>query len=294
MRKINNEIRIIAPAKLNLNLNVKKKDSDGLHFLESQVCFINLYDTIYLSEDNITSISQLTNKSNFIIKDETLLLKSLERFKIRFNWKKNFKVTFEKNIPIGAGLGGGSADAAAILLGLKILYNQENPNKKISQKEILDLGFSIGSDVPSCMYSKSLLISGKGEKISLSTTPNNFIYLIIYPGINLSTKAVFKSFEKFNNEPSLTGKYGNIKIHNSLLLNACRVEPQIKSVLDLLNSLENITAFGMTGSGSTCFGIFDNLSNLKKALHQANPKIKENWFIWFGRKKEFGFNRILY
>ena len=106
-------------------------------------------------------------------------------------------------------------------------------------QEILDLGFSIGSDVPSCMYSKSLLISGKGEKISLSTTPNNFIYLIIYPGINLSTKAVFKSFEKFNNEPSLTGKYGNIKIHNSLLLNACRVEPQIKSVLDLLNSLDD-------------------------------------------------------
>ena len=91
MKKINNEIRIIAPAKLNLNLNVKKKDSDGLHFLESQVCFINLYDTIHLSEDNITSVSQLNDKSNFIIKDETLLLKSLKKFKMHFNWKKKFQ-----------------------------------------------------------------------------------------------------------------------------------------------------------------------------------------------------------
>ena len=292
MNKITNQICILAPAKINLNLDVLKKDFDGYHFLNSQICFINLCDYIYLSENSKTTITQINKKSNFILKSETIIFKTLMLFKNHFNWEKNFKILFSKNIPIGAGLGGGSADAAATLLGLMYLYNKESFSKKITNKEIIKLGFFIGSDVPSCIYSNSLFLSGKGEIISPSQTPKNLIYLIIYPDKNLSTKKVFSFFKQ--NRPVHANKFQNIEIRNSLLLSACEIEPVIKNVLNTLKSLNNIKAFGMTGSGSTCFGIFSNSIDLKNALEDLKGKANENWFIWHGSKKEFGFKRILY
>ena len=132
MSKLKQKICISAPAKLNLNLNVLNKDSDGYHFLQSQICFINLCDFIFIKESKKTTIKQLVQKSNFILNDETILSKTINLFKDQFKWEKNYQINFIKNIPIGAGLGGGSADAAAMLIGLKYLYNKENLRKKIS------------------------------------------------------------------------------------------------------------------------------------------------------------------
>ena len=291
MSNIKNQICISAPAKLNISLKVLHKDSDGYHFLKSKICFINLCDYIFISENNKTTIKQLTQKSNFILEDETILSRTISMFKDKFKWKKSFQIKFIKNIPIGAGLGGGSADAAAMLIGLKYLYNKENLAKKISFKDILKLGFLIGSDVPSCVYSKSILASGKGENISFSKTPRNQKYLIIYPGINLSTKKVFSLFK---NENKVNSKTSRILNNNSLLLTACKIEPKIKEVLDFLKNLKNIQTYGMTGSGSTCFGIFNNYLDLKLALEKSTHNTNKKWFIWYGNKKEFGYNRVLY
>ena len=291
MSKLKQKICISAPAKLNLNLNVFNKDSDGYHFLQSQICFINLCDFIFIKESKKTTIKQLVQKSNFILNDETILFKTINLFKDQFKWEKNYQINFIKNIPIGAGLGGGSADAAAMLIGLKYLYNKENLRKKISLKDILSLGFLIGSDVPSCIYSKSILVAGKGEKISFSKVTNNQKYLIIYPGINLSTKKVFSLFKKQKLVKYQIDKTLN---KNSLILTASQIEPKIKEVLNHLKDLKNIRSYGMSGSGSTCFAIFSNTLDLKCALEQLTKSVNKKWFIWYGNKKEFGYNRILY
>ena len=291
MSKLKQKICISAPAKLNLNLNVFNKDSDGYHFLQSQICFINLCDFIFIKESKKTTIKQLVHKSNFILNDETILSKTINLFKDQFKWEKNYQINFIKNIPIGAGLGGGSADAAAMLIGLKYLYNKENLRKKISLKEILNLGFLIGSDVPSCIYSKSILVAGKGENISFSKVTNNQKYLIIYPGINLSTKKVFSLFKKQKLVKYQIDKTLN---KNSLILTASQIEPKIKEVLNHLKDLKNIRSYGMSGSGSTCFAIFSNTLDLKCALEQLTKNANKRWFIWYGNKKEFGYNRILY
>ena len=290
------EICILAPAKLNLNLHVISKDIDGYHFLKSHVCFLKLYDYIYISKSNKTVINQEKIKSSFSLNNETILFKTLKLFKEKYNWSQSFNIRFIKNIPIGAGLGGGSADAAALLLGLRLIYNQKtNLDKKVQIKDILKLGFLIGSDVPSCIYSKSAIIAEKGEKVFFLKTPKQFKFLLIYPNIRLSTKKVFKNFDI--NKSSITflnNSDQNIQTHNSLLQSACEIEPKIKKVIEAFKSLKNISAYGMTGSGSTCFGIFSNSLDLDFALKTLTKERNNNYFIWHGNKKEFGYNRFLY
>ena len=291
------EICILAPAKLNLNLHVIGKDIDGYHFLKSHICFLKLYDYIYISKSKKTIINQEKLKSSFNLNNETILFKTLKLFKEKYNWSQNFNIRFIKNIPIGAGLGGGSADAAALLLGLRLIFNQKtNLNKKVLIKDILKLGFLIGSDVPACIYSKSAIISKKGENIIFCKTPKQFKFLLIYPKIRLSTKKVFKKFDKNKRStPFLSNSRSqNIKTYNSLLESACEIEPKINKVIETLKSLKNITAYGMTGSGSTCFGVFSNSIDLEFALKTLTKERNNNYFIWHGNKKEFGDNRFLY
>ena len=290
------DICIIAPAKLNLNLRIIRKDFDGYHFIKSHVCFLKLCDYIYISKSKKTSIYQDKLNSSFSLNNETILFKTLELFREKFNWTQNFNIKFIKNIPIGGGLGGGSADAAALLLGLRLLFNIEtNHYRKIQIKDILKLAFSIGSDVPSCIYSKSLIIGKKGENISISKTPSEYKFLLIYPNTRLSTKKVFQAlYKNKKSKPLAASSLENIKIHNSLLQAACSLEPKIEKTLKTLKSLKNITGYGMTGSGSTCFGIFKSSIDLKSALTALPKDVTDNFFIWHGNKKEFGYNRILY
>ena len=117
------KIVVLAPVKLNLNLIVLNKDLDGYHFLKTHICFLNFCDKIYLSKDNENSINQLNKKSKFKLRKDTLLLKSFKLFTERYGIINHFKIDFTKNIPIGAGLGGGSAAAGALLLGLRFWYN---------------------------------------------------------------------------------------------------------------------------------------------------------------------------
>ena len=110
---------ISAPAKLNLNLCVGDKSSHGLHFLESDICFLELIDRIYLKFSKNDTFYQNKNNSFMINPKKNLILQSIKKFRSHTNWDKKFEIYLDKNIPIGAGLGGGSADAAATLASSK-------------------------------------------------------------------------------------------------------------------------------------------------------------------------------
>ena len=249
-------ISLIAPAKLNLNLSIKDKLKNGYHSLESDICFLDLYDEIKIEISNLNSI-EISDKSAFILKDESILLETLNCFNKEFKNKNKFKITLNKNIPIGAGLGGGSSDSATLLLGLRYFYNRNPHNsKKITFTKLKELGLKIGSDVPACIVGKSLKLSGIGEKLERIYVPKHYKFLLIYPNKSLSTKLVFDNFN-FRTENNLSPMYFNkIKIYNSLKFASQSIEPEIKKILKILKSFEKIIAFGMTGSGSSCFGIF--------------------------------------
>ena len=287
-------ITLIAPAKLNLNLKVKNKLKNGYHSLESDVCFLDLYDVINIEISNLNKI-KISDKSTFILKDENILSKTLKRFNSEFKNKNKFKITLKKNIPIGAGLGGGSSDSAALLLGLRYFYNRNPYNsKKITLTKLKEIGLKIGSDVPACIVGKSLKLSGIGEKLEKIYIAKNYKFLLIFPNRNLSTKLVFDNFD-FRTEKNLNPMYFNkIKIYNSLKFVSQSIEPEIKNMFKILKSFKKIIAFGMSGSGSSCFGIFRNSQDLMNDKEFERLKFKKNYFIWHGNKKEFGYNRIIY
>ena len=287
-------ISLIAPAKLNLNLRIKEKLKNGYHSLESDVCFLDLYDEINIEISNLNSI-EISDKSTFFLKDESILLKTLNYFNREFKNKNKFKITLKKDIPIGAGLGGGSSDSATLLLGLRYFYNRDPLNsKKITLRKIKEIGLKIGSDVPACIVGKSLKLSGIGEKLKKIYVAKNYKFLLVYPFKILSTKSVFDNFN-FSKENSSKQMYFNkIKIYNSLKPVAESIEPEIKNILKILKSFNKIIAFGMSGSGSSCFGIFKNSQDFINDKEFERLKLKKDYFIWHGNKKEFGYNRILY
>ena len=124
-----NSLSLIAPAKLNLNLIIIDKLDSGYHSLESDICFLDLYDEINMKISNFNEIV-VSDKSTFFLKDENILLRTLNYFNSEFNNNNKFNITLKKNIPVGAGLGGGSSDSATLLLGLRHFYNEDPYNSK--------------------------------------------------------------------------------------------------------------------------------------------------------------------
>ena len=287
-------ISLIAPAKLNLNLGVKDKLKNGYHSLESDICFLDLYDEINIEINKLDCI-EISDKSTFTLTDESILLKTLNCFNREFKNRNKFKITLKKDIPIGAGLGGGSSDSATLLLGLRYFYNRDpNNSKKISLTKLREIGLKIGSDVPACIVGKSLKLSGIGEKLKKIYVPKNYKFLLIYPNKTLSTKLVFDHFNLINENNLNPMYFEKIKIFNSLKFTAQSIEPEIKKILKILKSFKKIIAFGMSGSGSSCFGIFKNSSDFVHDKEFEKLKLKKYYFIWHGNKKEFGYNRIIY
>ena len=217
---MNKNYYIKAPAKLNLNLTVKKGSNNGLHFLESDICFLELTDTLSFQFSNKDIFTQdISNKTLIVDPKDNLILRALKEFRNLTNWRKFFSIYLQKKIPVGAGLGGGSADAAATLILLRKLFNNETKTNKVSKNTLFKVGKKIGSDVPACIESKDLKLKGYGDKIFRNKIHDGFYFLIVNPNIKLSTGDVFNYFDKNPikkiQESNLF--WDNININNSLL-----------------------------------------------------------------------------
>jgi len=287
---------IEAPSKLNLNLFVTGINDKGLHLLKSHVCFLELSDQIYIKY-NLEDEFHQTSKNNLLLVNpkNNLLSKTIDAFRLYTNWTQNFKIILDKKIPIGAGLGGGSADAAATLILLSTLYNNNKDIKqKITSISLNKIALSLGSDVPACLKGRDLLLEGYGEKLTKSVIPNGYYFLLINPNVNLSTKSVFDQYKKFikdtNHNTNLY--FESIPIYNSLLSSAIMLAPSISFILSNLKNASNITTYGMTGSGSTCFGIFKSLEDIIVFKEKFLKISNHPFFIWYGKKKNYRFNRV--
>jgi len=290
---LNKNYYIKAPAKLNLNLTVKKWSNNGLHFLESDICFLELTDTLSFQFSNKDIFTQdISNKTLIVDPKDNLILRALKEFRNLTNWRKFFSIYLQKKIPVGAGLGGGSADAAATLILLRKLFNNETKTNKVSKNTLFEVGKTLGSDVPACIESKDLKLKGYGDKIFRNKFHDGFYFLIVNPNIQLSTKDIFIYFDDMkNNKIERTNIFwDNINIQNSLLKPAIKLAPEISSIINSLANSKKIVAYGMTGSGSSCFGIFKNLNDINASLKYFNKR----YFIWFGKKKNYSLNRVCY
>ena len=137
---------------------------------------------------------------------------------------------------------------------------------------------------------RDLKLSGYGNKIKRQIISKNYYFLLINPNIKLSTKEVFNRFNTQSEQRLIRKKFffDNITIYNSLLEPAIYLAPQIQSILAILETIPNIVTYGMSGSGSTCFGIFNDIKNISY-IHKY---FKDNYFIWYGKKRDYSVNRV--
>ena len=262
-----------AYAKINLFLNVLNKTKNNLHKLKSLVCFIDLYDEIVITESKDFSIKIKGPFKNFIKRN--IIEKTFVTFSNFINLKTNYKISLNKKIPVSAGLGGGSADAAVVLQGLNFLNK-----KKIKQKDLFKIAMKIGSDVPACLYNKNVFFSGYGQILSKAPKIPQFSILLINPRKELSTKKVFSLYKSKKSKKISNLKYKNffswiLKQNNDLQKYSEKFVPEIKEMLIFLNSSKNCFFSKMTGSGPTVFGLFRKKIDAKKVyllLKKKHPK----------------------
>jgi 4-diphosphocytidyl-2-C-methyl-D-erythritol kinase len=260
-----------APAKINLFLNVVGKRQDGYHLLESLFIPIpGLYDVIKV--EAAQELSCVMEGCPAI--PNNIALKVASQLKERFAIKPGAKITIIKKIPISAGLGGGSSDAAATLKLLLALWGIT-----MSDSEQIEFAARVGADVPFFLKSNTAFIQGIGEIITPVKLNLNLPLLLVNPGVEVNTAKVFQEgFPQFTNKLKEIGTQTLIeqiyKGKNDLEANALKFAPQVGEVLDCLRALPNCQLARMSGSGATCFAIF---TDLKSAI-SAQAQLPKNWW----------------
>jgi 4-diphosphocytidyl-2-C-methyl-D-erythritol kinase len=257
-----------AHAKINLALDVIKKRDDGYHDLKMIMVPIELHDQLSFEiSDDISLTSNLDIRDNQVLKTAYLM-------KEKYQVDKGTHIHLEKNIPIGAGLAGGSSDIAATIRGLNRLWELD-----LNQDELESLALSLGSDTLFCLYQKPAYVYGRGEHIEFLNYPKNSTIYIYYPNIVSSTAYVFKNHQITNNIhhfKDILKAYCNQSwdefyksTYNVLLETTLKCYPKLKKVHQIMKNIDD-NAF-MSGSGSTFFII-----NSSQKEEEILKKAQEN------------------
>ena len=264
-------IYIKSPAKINIGLNVIRKRDDGFHDIETIFYPINLFDELtFEKSDTFQFTSNNTDlehdKNNLIIKAKDLLESYTGK-------KLKTKISLDKHIPVGAGLGGGSSNCATTLLSLNELFNL-----KIEIDDLKKLALQLGSDVPFFLNPKPSLASSRGEILKVIELKINFPILIVNPGIHISTKWAFDNLkivtQQFSIDKLFFESYFSFetlkeKVTNDFENIVFNHYPEIANLKSKMFELGAIFSL-MTGTGSTVFGIFKNINDAVKAKSKFN------------------------
>ncbi len=253
-------------AKINLGLNIISKRPDGFHDIETIFYPVQLHDEILIQKSNSSFF-----ESNIEILNsnaDNLIIKAKQKLEEYLNKIFSVKINLKKFIPLGAGLGGGSSNAASILLGLNQLFNLN-----LSGEELFNIAVQLGSDVPFFLDPEPSFAYGKGEILKKINFEIPYPILVINPGIHVSTPWAYSKVIPKKPELNLytivengINNFSKLKgiIKNDFEEIVFRKYPEIKELKQNLYDLGAEFAL-MTGSGSTFFGIFPNLDEAKKA-----------------------------
>ena len=254
------------PAKINLFLQINNKRSDGYHNLQSLFLPINLHDVLHLKKSSSFSLNVVGKYQNQIT-TTNIISEIWQYFINNFAVNSNLTITLEKNIPVGAGLGGGSSNGSAFILALNQLFSLN-----LSTEKLLEISLKFGSDLPFFIIGKPAFVFGRGQEIVPLTKPlPKLPILLINPQINLSTAKVFANNINFS-QPLALDYLQNLSLTNLLALgnnlqdSAIKLAPQIGEVLSCLKKFQPLSAT-MSGSGSSCFAVFDNQTNCQEAYN---------------------------
>lgn len=245
-----------APAKLNLALHVRGRRKDGYHELETLFAFADRGDVVSVAEENGLSLALIGSfADNLAGDDDNLVLRAARALQTHVGTERGARLTLDKRLPVASGIGGGSADAAATLRLLDRFWRLG-----IGIEGLMPLAIELGSDVPACLLGQTAIGMGRGEALTpsandLSGTP----LLIVNPGIALSTAAVFGHWDGVDRGELPTGSVSDILAQgrNDLAAPAQAMVPDIAALLAALRNTGALHA-RMSGSGATCFALYDS------------------------------------
>lgn len=265
---------IKAFAKINLAIDVKKRDENGYHDIDMVTLPITLHDILEMEQLISRHGIFITSDDPSLICDEgNLAFKALKAMEDNFSFSKGYRIQIYKRIPMNAGLGGGSADAAGIIRAICKLYNMDAHDPKI-----IKVARSIGSDVPFCLLNKPARVLGTGENIIPLDSKLDYHVIIIKPHKGLSTKDVYEKYDTIPEEerehPDISALIEAIKIgdeqkmfenmKNGLYKPASLLCPVISGILNDFKKM-GFPLYSMTGSGNACFALSKDLEQIEKA-----------------------------
>lgn len=257
-------ISLKAWAKVNIGLKILGKRDDGFHSIETTLATINLSD--FLTLEVIDSGLVVEAKNLNLRQEENLCYRTGDLFLKRYGITRGVKIGLTKNIPVGAGLGGGSSDAAAVLKGMGKLFNMH-----IEDKELMELAEEIGSDVPFFIRGGAAYAKGRGEELNFFKLPRMELVLY-YPGYPISTKWAYEEYDKIMLTPqpdvdSITqDKKKRMRkgfaLENSLEKVVFKHHPDILDVkMNLLGT--GVFFVSLSGSGSCLYSVVDESTRAK-------------------------------
>lgn len=277
-------MRINAPAKINISLDVLRRRDDGYHDVKMIMQSISLFDIIDVDLNHTGDIKITSNKVNIPLDERNIAYKAARLFLDAINEKRGVNIHIEKRIPVAAGLAGGSTNAAAVLIALNELF--EN---RFSKDKLMEMGTQIGADVPFCILQGTALSEGIGEKLTILPSPEIKNILLVKPPIDVSTKWVYENLDLKNaNHPDIDKAVEFIKSQNTddlpkvmgnILESVTETKyPVITEIKREMVSL-GATVSMMSGSGPTVFGFFENEDSGKKALDFFKTKFDEVFLV---------------
>jgi 4-diphosphocytidyl-2-C-methyl-D-erythritol kinase len=264
-----------SPAKLNLFLKVTGKRANGYHELESLFAFCDLADVLEVEKSSEFKLEISGEFAGFVDQKENLFTKILNFFAQEFGISKNLHIKIQKNIPVGAGLGGGSSNAAFFMRALNEIFSL-----KLSKEKLQEISLNFGSDIAFFFEGQASMIKGRGEIIEKFPNFVPLFALLINPKIFLSTAEVFREFNGNFSKEIATEEllkrdvFELLNLPNDLEKPAIKLCPEIVKILSELKN-HNADFAKMSGSGATCFGIFEDEGKLEEAEEKLRKKFPE-------------------
>ncbi len=273
-------MRIKAYAKVNISLDIVGKREDGYHLLEMIMQSIDLYDELNIEKQS-KDITIKCNKPYVPTDERNLAYKAAKLFIEKYEINSGVNISIKKNIPVCAGLAGGSTDGAAVLKAMNKIFGVE-----ASDEELMKLGLKLGADVPYCIKGGTALCKGVGEEVTELSSFKDKILVLVKPPFGVSTKSVYQEFDlsKVRSHPNTEVLIKAIE-RNDLKV----VSNNMKNLLEnvtlrkhkvLINIKEEMKSLGsigtmMSGSGPTVFAFFDDMLKAQRCFEKMKLKYND-------------------
>ncbi len=273
-------VRVFAPAKINLTLEVGRPRADGYHPLQSAVVFAGEGDWVEVSDAEALTLSVNGPFAAALgASDDNLVLRAARLL----DSKRGAALTLEKNLPIASGIGGGSSDAAATLLALNALWGLGKSVDDLSR-----LAASLGADVPVCVHQRSAWMTGVGDVVTPIEAPP-LDAVLVNPGKPLATPPVYRRFDELELGANFTARKppewssreavvaDMLRFGNNLEAPAVALMPELGDLLALLRADPRTACAALSGSGATCFAITNSAADARSLAADLGARNRDWW-----------------